>query len=157
MILYKMRGFRYAFWCNHLLYAQKVAATIHWLLRVEENVLNLFSPCTWIYAPLLLFAALPVARKLQLNINKQLWDLHPFHPIKIKLKLWNLTFVQNKLMGRNMYVCMYFLSCNNWAVSCAMILFWAGSFILGAFFASILAVWRPIPSVAPVIRNLYIE
>ena len=41
----------------------------------EENVLNLFSPCTWIYAPLLLFAALPVARELQLNINKQLWNL----------------------------------------------------------------------------------
>ena len=41
----------------------------------ERNVLNLFSPCTWIYAPLLLFAALPVARELQLNINKQLWNL----------------------------------------------------------------------------------
>ena len=49
----------------------------------EENVLNLFSPCTWIYAPLLLFAALPVARELQLNINKQLTN-RPSNPNRAK-------------------------------------------------------------------------
>lgn len=54
------------------------------------------------------------------------WNLlHICHPLLMFYNCRRLEILRNHLSKINSWAEIYFLSCNNWAVSCAMILFWA--------------------------------